>query len=44
MIDAGADTFFECWIPSQPRFSPYGAFSHAWSCTPALLLRQLGMQ
>ncbi|GAA6032191.1 hypothetical protein JCM8097_007117 [Rhodosporidiobolus ruineniae] len=47
IVKAGGLSFFECWIPDQPRFSPYGAFSsqsfcHAWSCTPSLLLRQLG--
>ncbi|GAA5999661.1 uncharacterized protein JCM10292_003679 [Rhodotorula paludigena] len=48
MIRSGGTTFFECWIPSNPRFSPYGSFAsqsfcHAWSCTPSLLLRQLGL-
>jgi hypothetical protein len=47
MVQAGAETFFEAWDPRQPRLSPYGdlhanSFCHAWSCTPALLLRQLG--
>jgi len=48
MIKAGGSSFFECWVPSQPRFSPYGAFAsqsfcHAWSCTPSLLLRSMGL-
>lgn len=47
MIAAGGETFFECWDPKRPRFSPYGdlhanSFAHAWSCTPSLLLRRLG--
>ncbi|KAL8278558.1 hypothetical protein RQP46_009050 [Phenoliferia psychrophenolica] len=47
MVEAGAATFFEAWDPKKPTFSPYGdlhvnSFCHAWSCTPSLLLRQLG--
>ena len=43
MLDAGGDTFWECWVPDEPRTSPYGgmivnSFCHAWSCTPAYLL------
>jgi len=49
MIQAGFDTFPEAWDPLKPRFSPYGSFAsmsfcHAWSCTPALLLRRLGLE
>ncbi|KAM0754961.1 Six-hairpin glycosidase [Meredithblackwellia eburnea MCA 4105] len=49
MIEAGAETFFEAWDPERPRFSPYGdlhvnSFCHAWSCTPSLLLRQMGFE
>ncbi|KAH7129904.1 alpha-L-rhamnosidase [Dactylonectria estremocensis] len=44
MIRAGADTFWECYDPEDPRASPYGdvrnnSFCHAWSCTPTYLLR-----
>ncbi|OLN81360.1 hypothetical protein CCHL11_08572 [Colletotrichum chlorophyti] len=44
MVRAGADTFWECYNPDDPRASPYGdvrnnSFCHAWSCTPTYLLR-----
>jgi hypothetical protein len=44
MIEAGADTFWEVYDPVQPLRSPYGdihinSYCHAWSCTPAYLLR-----
>lgn len=44
MVDAGADTFWECFNPEDSRDSPYGdvrnnSFCHAWSCTPTYLLR-----
>ncbi|RMJ16457.1 hypothetical protein CDV36_003877 [Fusarium kuroshium] len=44
MVKAGADTFWECYDPSDARASPYGdvrmnSFCHAWSCTPTLMLR-----
>jgi len=44
MIKAGADTFWEIYDPAQPLSSPYGdihinSYCHAWSCTPAYLLR-----
>ena len=44
MIAAGADTFWEIYDPTQPLSSPYGdihinSYCHAWSCTPAYLLR-----
>ncbi|KIJ54252.1 glycoside hydrolase family 78 protein [Sphaerobolus stellatus SS14] len=47
MIAAGADTFFEAWDPERPRLAIYEdfhlqSFCHAWSCTPALLFRQMG--
>ena len=43
MIRAGADTFWEAWIPEHPDASPYGgrvinSYCHAWSCTPVYLL------
>jgi hypothetical protein len=45
MVKAGADTFWEVYDPSNPFLSPYGdarvnSYCHAWSCTPAYLLRQ----
>lgn len=44
MIEAGADTFWECFDPKDKTSSPYGdvrnnSFCHAWSCTPTYLLR-----
>ena len=43
MLKAGADTFWECFDPADPGYSPYGglivnSFCHAWSCTPAWLI------
>ncbi|MCD8372511.1 MAG: hypothetical protein LUD27_04330 [Clostridia bacterium] len=45
MADRGADTFYELFDPENPDVSPYGAkcvnsYCHAWSCTPAYLLRK----
>ena len=45
MLDAGADTFWECWNGSDPAYSPYGgsvvnSYCHAWSCTPAYIIRR----
>ena len=45
MIQRGADTFWELFDPEDPLASPYGSrmansYCHAWSCTPAYLLRQ----
>lgn len=45
MIELGADTFWEAFDPEDPLASPYGnmqvnSFCHAWSCTPAWLLRE----
>lgn len=44
MLDAGADTFWELYNPENPNESPYGgnmshSYCHAWSCTPAYVLR-----
>jgi hypothetical protein len=44
MVRAGADTFWEVYSPTDSLASPYGdvhinSFCHAWSCTPAYLLR-----
>ncbi len=45
MTALGADTFWEAFDPEQSDASPYGSaqvnsFCHAWSCTPAWLLRE----
>ena len=47
MIEAGADTFYEAWNPDDPGASPYGeggsivnSYCHAWSCTPAYIIRR----
>ena len=45
MLDAGADTFWECWDGKDPGFSPYGgsvvnSYCHAWSCTPAYIIER----
>jgi alpha-L-rhamnosidase len=45
MVKAGADTFWEVYDPTNPLLSPYGnvltnSYCHAWSCTPAYLLRR----
>ena len=46
MVSLGADTFWESYDPADPYASPYdnmqvNSFCHAWSCTPAWLLREL---
>lgn len=46
MLEEGADTFWELYNPDNPQESPYGSsavnsYCHAWSCTPAYLLRKL---
>jgi hypothetical protein len=48
MVKAGADTFWEVYDPSNADLSPYGSvlvnsYCHAWSCTPAYLLRTLNL-
>ena len=48
MVTAGADTFWEVYDPKNPSLSPYGnvltnSYCHAWSCTPAYLLRKGGL-
>lgn len=45
MAELGADTFWEVFDPLDAKLSPYGnpiinSYCHAWSCTPAWLLRQ----
>jgi alpha-L-rhamnosidase len=48
MAEAGADTFWEVYDPSDPLLSPYksvhiNSYCHAWSCTPAYFLRSRGL-
>ena len=48
MVQAGADTFWEVYNPSNPSLSPYqsvlvNSYCHAWSCTPAWFLRGRGL-
>ncbi|MBQ6472441.1 MAG: hypothetical protein IJJ33_10690 [Victivallales bacterium] len=43
MLRHGADTFWECYVPTKPLFSPYQDFRlnsscHAWSATPVCFL------
>lgn len=45
MIDLGADTFYEVFVPGDPDFSPYkdrmiNSLCHAWSCTPSYFIRK----
>ena len=45
MVEAGADTFWESWMPDDPEASPYGgsiinSYCHAWSCTPVYILKE----
>ena len=40
MIEKGADTFWEAFMPGDDKLSPYGDFRinsycHAWSCGPS---------
>ncbi len=48
MIDLGADTFWEAYVPDDPDFSPYydrkgNSLCHAWSCTPSYFIRKYKM-
>ena len=48
MIELGADTFWEVYVPEDPDFSPYkdrmiNSLCHAWSCTPAYFIRKYGL-
>ncbi|PLR31662.1 sugar hydrolase [Chimaeribacter californicus] len=48
MIGQGADTFWELFDPENPGYSPYGSrlinsYCHAWSCTPAWLIRTFSL-
>lgn len=48
MVEHGADTFWEVYDPEKPMLSPYNnvlvnSYCHAWSCTPAYLIRTCGL-
>ncbi len=48
MLDHGADTFWEAYIPDDLDFSPYddrmiNSLCHAWSCTPSYFIRKYGL-
>ena len=45
MVEIGADTFWEAYIPNDLEFSPYNdrminSLCHAWSCTPSYFIRK----
>lgn len=45
MVELGADTFYEAYVPNDLEFSPYGdrkvnSMCHAWSCSPAYFIRK----
>ncbi|MBQ7190994.1 MAG: sugar hydrolase [Kiritimatiellae bacterium] len=44
MVELGADTFWEVFVPGDQQASPYktpliNSYCHAWSCAPAYFLR-----
>ncbi len=48
MVNLGADTFWEAYVPDDLDFSPYddrmiNSLCHAWSCTPSYFIRKYGM-
>ena len=48
MVEKGADTFWEAYIPENPDFSPYNdrlinSLCHAWSCTPSYFIRKYNL-
>ncbi len=48
MLEHGADTFWEAYIPEDLEFSPYddrmiNSLCHAWSCTPSYFIRKYGL-
>ncbi len=48
MIELGADTFWEAYIPDNLDFSPYNdrminSLCHAWSCTPSYFIRKYAL-
>ncbi len=45
MVELGADTFWEVYVPDDLDFSPYNdrminSLCHAWSCTPSYFIRK----
>lgn len=45
MVDLGADTYWEVFVPGHPEITPYGdrlmnSACHAWSCSPSYFLRR----
>lgn len=45
MVELGADTFWEVFVPHDLSVSPYddaviNSFCHAWSCTPSYFIRK----
>lgn len=45
MVDHGADTYWEVFVPGHPEITPYGdrlmnSACHAWSCSPSYFLRK----
>lgn len=48
MVELGADTFWEAYVPGDLDFSPYNdrminSLCHAWSCTPSYFMRKYGL-
>lgn len=48
MVELGADTFWEAYVPDDLEFSPYNdrminSLCHAWSCTPSYFIRKYGL-
>lgn len=45
MVDLGADTYWEVFVPGDPEASPYkdplmNSACHAWSCSPSYFIRK----
>lgn len=48
MVELGADTFWEAYVPDDLDFSPYkdrmiNSLCHAWSCTPSYFIRKYNL-
>ena len=48
MVELGADTFWEAYVPDNLDFSPYedrmiNSLCHAWSCTPSYFIRKYAL-
>ena len=46
MVEKGADSFYEVFVPGNPELSPYenkmmNSMCHAWSCTPTYFIRKI---